>query len=54
MTIMLADKSLRIPMRVVENASVTIGNENFPIDFVVVDMPIDTLFPFYIWKKLFE
>ena len=45
MTIMLADKTLRIPMGVVENATVTIGNNNFPIDFVVVDMPTDTLCP---------
>ena len=45
MTIMLADKSLRIPMGVVEDATVTIGNKKFPIDFVVVDMPTDTLCP---------
>ena len=45
MTIMLADKSLRIPMGVVENASVTIGNKKFPIDFVVVDMPTDMFCP---------
>ena len=45
MTIMLADKTLIIPMGVVENATVTIGNNNFPINFVVVDMPTDTLCP---------
>ena len=45
MTIMLANKTLRIPMGVVEDATVTIGNKNFPIDFVVVDIPADTLFP---------
>ena len=45
MTIMLDNKSLRAPMGVVEDATVTIGNENFPIDFVVVDMSADTLFP---------
>ena len=45
MTIMLADKTLRIPMGVVENATVTIGNNDFPIDFLVVDMPTDTLCP---------
>ena len=33
MTIMLANKNLRIPMGVVEDATVTIGNKNFPIDF---------------------
>src|SRR3954470_12699497 len=46
MTIMLANKNLRIPNGVVEDATVTIGNKKFPIDFVVVDMPADTLFPF--------
>ena len=45
MTIMLANKNLRIPMGVVEDATVTIGNTNFPINFVVVDMPSDTLWP---------
>ena len=42
---MLANKNLRIPMGVVDNATVTIANKNFPIDFVVVDMPADTLCP---------
>ena len=32
MTIMVADKSLRIPMGVVEDATVTIGNKSFSID----------------------
>src|SRR4051812_13900692 len=45
MTIMLANKTLRIPMGVVEDATVTISNKIFPIDFVVVDMPADTLCP---------
>ena len=30
-------------MGVVENAIATIGNKRFPVDFVVVDMPTDTL-----------
>jgi hypothetical protein len=41
MAIMLADKSLRIPMGLVKNASIRVGANIFPIDFVVVDMPID-------------
>jgi hypothetical protein len=41
MTIMLADKSLRIPMGLVKNASIRVGANIFPIDFVVVDMPTD-------------
>jgi hypothetical protein len=41
MTIMLADKTLRIPMGIVKNASIHVGSHIFPIDFVVVDMPID-------------
>ena len=45
---------LRIPMGVVEDATVTIGNKNFPIDFVVVDMPTDTLCPIIFGRKLFE
>ena len=45
MTKMLANRSLRIPMGVVEDAHVTISNISFPIDFVVVDMPTDTLCP---------
>src|SRR3954470_15793258 len=45
MTIMLANKNLRIPMGVVEDATFIIGNKKFPTDFVVVDMPIDTLCP---------
>jgi hypothetical protein len=45
MTIMLADKTLRIPMGVVKNASVYIGLHIFPIDFVVVDMPTDDYCP---------
>ena len=43
MKIMLADKSLRFPMGVVGNATVTIGNKKIPIDFVIIDMPTDTL-----------
>ena len=42
---MLDNKNLRIPMGVVEDAPVTIGNKNVPINFVVVDMPADTLCP---------
>ena len=42
---MLANKNLRIPVGVVDNATVTIGNKNVPINFVVVDMPADTLCP---------
>jgi hypothetical protein len=41
MTIMLADKTLRIPMGVIKDASIYVGSHAFPIDFVVVDMPID-------------
>lgn len=44
-TIMLANKNLRILAGVVDNATVKIGNKDFPIDFVVVDMPADTLCP---------
>ena len=52
MTIMLADKSLRNPMGVVENATVTIGNKKFPIDFVVVDMLIDTFAQLYMEETI--
>src|SRR4051812_21670625 len=43
MTIMLANKNLRIPTGVVEDGTVIIGNKKFRIDFVVVDMLADTL-----------
>jgi hypothetical protein len=36
---MLVDKSLRIPMGQVKNASICVGAHMFPIDFVVVDTP---------------
>jgi hypothetical protein len=39
MTIILADKSLKIPMGEVKNASICVGAHMFPIDFVVVDTP---------------
>ena len=45
---MLANKNLRIPMGVVDNATVTIANKNFPINFVVVDMPADTFSQLYL------
>jgi hypothetical protein len=41
MKIMLANKSLRIPMGLVKDASIRIGANIFPMDFFVVDMPAD-------------
>jgi hypothetical protein len=41
MTIMLADKSLRIPMGLVKDASIRVGVNIFPTDLIVVDMPTD-------------
>jgi hypothetical protein len=41
MKIMLADKSLRIPMGLVKDASIRIGANIFPMDFFVVDNPAD-------------
>ena len=45
MTIMLADKTLRVPMGVIKNVPITIGPYTYPIDFVVIDMPIDSHCP---------
>jgi hypothetical protein len=38
---MLVDKSLRIPMGQVKNASICVGAHMLPIDFIVVDMLTD-------------
>jgi hypothetical protein len=38
---MLVDKSLRIPMGQVKNASICVGAHMLPIYFIVVDMPTD-------------
>lgn len=45
MTIMLADKTLRVPMGVIKDVPITIGPYTYPIDFVVIDMPIDSHCP---------
>lgn len=45
MTIMLADKTLRVPMGIIRNVPISIGPYKYPIDFIVIDMPIDSHFP---------
>ena len=45
MTIMLADKTLRVPMGIIRNVPIVIGPYTYPIDFVVIDMPIDSHCP---------
>jgi hypothetical protein len=45
MTIMLADRTLRIPMVILKNIYIYVGPHMFPIDFVVVDMPRNSLCP---------
>jgi hypothetical protein len=42
MTIMLDDKTLRVPMGVIRNVPITIGPYTYPIDFFIIDMPIDS------------
>jgi hypothetical protein len=41
MTIMLADRTIRIPFGIIKNVSIYIGPYEFPIDLVIVDMPSD-------------
>jgi hypothetical protein len=41
MTIMFADKSLRIPMVLLKDAYICIDTNIFPIDCVMIDMPAD-------------
>jgi hypothetical protein len=41
MTIMLADKTLRVPMGVMKDVPITIVPYTYHIDFVVIDMSID-------------
>ena len=42
---MLADKTLRVPMGVIKDVPISVGPYEYPIDFVVVDMPTDSYFP---------
>jgi hypothetical protein len=45
MTIMLANKTLRVPMGIIRNVPIVIGPYTYHIDFVVIDMPIDSHCP---------
>ncbi|XP_057426284.1 uncharacterized protein LOC130719689 [Lotus japonicus] len=45
MTLQLADKSVKLPQGVAENVTVMVEQLNFPIDFVVVDVPEDKEIP---------
>jgi hypothetical protein len=45
MTIMLADRTLRVSMGVIKDVHITIRPYTYIIDFVVIDMPIDSHFP---------
>jgi hypothetical protein len=51
MKIMFADKSLRIPMGLVKDASTHVGAKKSPIDFIVPDMPTDYSCPIIKKKK---
>jgi hypothetical protein len=45
MTIILDDKTLKIPFGIIKNVSIYIGPYEFPIDLVIVDMPSDNKCP---------
>jgi hypothetical protein len=45
MTTMLAEKTLRDPMGIIINVIIIIGPYTYPIDLVVMDMPIDSHCP---------
>jgi hypothetical protein len=42
MTIMLYDKTLRVPMGVIRNVVIVIRPYTHPIDFVFIDMTMDS------------
>lgn len=45
MTIMLANKTFKFPMGIIRNVPISIGHYKYPIDFIVIDMPIDSHYP---------
>jgi hypothetical protein len=45
MPIMLADKTLRVPMGVIRDVRISIGPYTYTIEFVVVDMPTNSYCP---------
>jgi hypothetical protein len=45
MTIMLANKTLRVPMGIIRNVPISIGPYKYPINFVVNDMTVDSHCP---------
>src|ERR1044072_8422621 len=54
MTLQLADKSVKLPEGVAENVSVKVEHLNFPVDFVVVDVPEDKEVPLILGMPFIE
>ncbi|GJW51220.1 putative reverse transcriptase domain-containing protein [Tanacetum coccineum] len=45
LTVELADRTVKYPKRKAENVLVGIGKKNFPVDFIILDMPEDIKMP---------
>jgi len=50
----LADQSFRYPARIAENIPVKIQNFFIPVDFVVLDMEVDTKIPLILGSSFGE
>ncbi|GJR02588.1 putative reverse transcriptase domain-containing protein [Tanacetum coccineum] len=45
LTVKLADRTVKYPKRIAENVLVGIGKRNFPVDFIIINMPEDVKVP---------
>ncbi|GJU76677.1 putative reverse transcriptase domain-containing protein [Tanacetum coccineum] len=45
LTVELADRTVKYPKGIAENVLVGIGKKNFPVDFIILDMPEDVKVP---------
>jgi hypothetical protein len=54
MCLQLADQSVRYPMGVAENIPVKIRNFFIPIDFIILNMEVDTKTPTHSSKAVLE
>ncbi|GKB87252.1 mitochondrial proton/calcium exchanger protein-like protein isoform X1 [Tanacetum coccineum] len=50
LTVELADRTVKYPKGIAENVLVSIGKKNFPVDFIILDMPEDVKVPLIIGR----